>query len=113
MEKKFELTEETQIAINGVALHRIRALRDFNDVKKGDLGGWVKKEENLSHEGNCWIYDNATVGNDALVSDNARIYDMALVVNNARMYHNSQMRGHACMCDNAQMHDNAQMSGNS
>lgn len=45
--KKYELTNETKI-FNGVELHRIKALKDFGDVKKGDLGGWLEKEENLS-----------------------------------------------------------------
>ena len=41
-------------------LHRIRALRDVReDVRAGDLGGFVQSEENLSQEGSCWIYDNA------------------------------------------------------
>ncbi|ADR52491.1 hypothetical protein CKC_03710 [Candidatus Liberibacter solanacearum CLso-ZC1] len=63
MAKKFELTDETQ-EHNGVTLHRIKALRDINNVgfnvKKGDLGGWVRSEFNLSHDGDCWIGENAT-----------------------------------------------------
>ena len=44
MEKKYKLTEET-INVNGRTLYRIEALRDFNDVKKGDKGGFVEDEE--------------------------------------------------------------------
>ena len=47
MEKKYRLTDET-INVNGRILHRIEALRDFYGVKKGDKGGFVEKEENLS-----------------------------------------------------------------
>ncbi|EJF98611.1 hypothetical protein MEI_00181 [Bartonella vinsonii subsp. arupensis Pm136co] len=36
--KKYELTDQT-IDVDGFTLHRIRALRDFGKVKKGDLGG--------------------------------------------------------------------------
>ena len=32
--KKYELTEETKV-MNGHNIHRIRALIDFKDVKKG------------------------------------------------------------------------------
>lgn len=39
MEKKFELTEEFIINNSGIKLYRIKALKDFSDVKKGDLGG--------------------------------------------------------------------------
>jgi hypothetical protein len=28
-------------------LYRIEALKDFGDVKKGDLGGYVQSEDNL------------------------------------------------------------------
>ena len=50
-EKKYEFTGETKVNDDGVTLHRIRALRDTWYCKKGDLGGWIEKEENLSHEG--------------------------------------------------------------
>ena len=40
---------------------RVKALRDFADIRKGDVGGFVDGEHNLSHEGNCWIYDCAEV----------------------------------------------------
>lgn len=52
MEKKYELTEET-LAVDGHVLHRIKALRDFGEVKKGDLGGFIEKESNLAHDRNC------------------------------------------------------------
>ena len=47
MEKKYRLTDET-INVDGRILHRIEALKDFGNVKKGDKGGFVEKEENLS-----------------------------------------------------------------
>ena len=58
--EKYELTEET-IKVEGVTLYRIKALKDFGNVKKGDLGGFVQSEMNLSHYGNCWIYNDAKV----------------------------------------------------
>ena len=42
--KKYELTNETKV-ISGVELHRIKALKDFGSVKKGDLGGWIDDME--------------------------------------------------------------------
>ena len=97
MSKKYELTDET-MEWEGHTLHRIKALRDFNDVKAGDLGGWVESEDNLSQYEKCWLYGNARVygdariyGNaivcgDAIVHDNARVCDNAIVCNNARIY---------------------------
>lgn len=68
--KKYEFTGETK-DFCGVELHRIRALKDFGDVEAGDLGGWIEKEENLSHDGGCWVSGNAWVSGDARVSGNA------------------------------------------
>ena len=56
--KKYEFTGETK-TVFGRTLHRIRAILDFGDVKAGDIGGWVEKESNLSHEGDAWVYGNA------------------------------------------------------
>ena len=60
MEKKYEFTGDTQKAC-GCTLRQIRALRSFGSVTAGDLGGWIEKEENLSHEGACWVGDSAQV----------------------------------------------------
>ena len=65
MGNKFELTEEFIVNNSGIILYRIKALKDFSDVKKGDFGGYVQQESNLSQFGNSWIYDNAWVfGNE-------------------------------------------------
>lgn len=44
--KKYKFTGETKV-VNGRTLHRIIALYDFDNVKKGDLGGWIEKEKKL------------------------------------------------------------------
>ena len=59
-DKKYELTDNT-IEYDGKTLYQIKALKNFGNVKTGYLGGYVEKEENLSHEGNCWVDDNAKV----------------------------------------------------
>ena len=76
MKKKFELTTETKI-IYGKKLYRIKALIAFGNVSEGELGGWIEKEKNLSHDGNAWVYDNAMVCDDARVCGNARVCDDA------------------------------------
>ena len=48
--KKYELTNETK-KVGSVTLHRIRALKDFGNVVKGELGGWLESEANLDHKG--------------------------------------------------------------
>ncbi len=62
--KKFELTTDTKPFL-GRKLFRIKALISFGDVKAGDLGGYIEKESNLSHDGNAWVYGNARVYGDA------------------------------------------------
>ena len=72
MNKKYKFTGETK-KHEGITLHQIQALRSFDAVEEGDVGGWIEKEENLSHESNCWVngdawvYGNAGVCGDALV----------------------------------------------
>lgn len=73
---KYELTDET-IDVSGTTLHRIKALKDFGNVKKGELGGYVESEYNLSQIGNCWVYGNARVCGDAELCGNAWVYGNA------------------------------------
>lgn len=80
--KKYELTGEVKVKF-GVTFKRIRALIDFGNVKKGELGGFIEKEENLSHENNAWVYGNAEVSGDAEVSGNAKVSGNAWVYGNA------------------------------
>ena len=63
--KKFELTSESIVNIFAKKLFRIKALVEFGNVKEGELGGFVEKEENLSHEGDAWVYGNAKVYGNA------------------------------------------------
>ena len=78
MMKKFELSTEHKINWLGKTLYRIKACISFTtasgeEIKAGDLGGYVEKEENLSHDGNAWIYGNAEVCGDARVCGNAEV----------------------------------------
>ena len=110
--KKFELTTESIETASGEKLFRIKALVSFDAVEAGELGGYVEKEENLSHEGNAWVYDNARVYGNARVYDNAQVYDNAWVYGNARVYDNAQVYGNAWVYDNARVYGNAWVYGN-
>ena len=74
MEKKFELTEEFIINNSGVKLYRIKALKDFSDVKKGDFGGYVQQERNLSQFGNAWVYGDAKVYGNVWIFGDAQVF---------------------------------------
>ena len=72
---KYRLTDETKTTVQGFVVRRICALRDIRrwSVHKGDLGGWVEKEANLSQDGDAWVGENAVVYGDAQVSGNAQV----------------------------------------
>lgn len=68
--KKYEFTGETKeirLLFRTATLHRIRATVAFGIVEVGDLGGWIEKEENLSHEGKAWVWGIAKVWGNAEV----------------------------------------------
>ncbi|WP_375652354.1 MULTISPECIES: hypothetical protein [unclassified Bartonella] len=115
MEKKYELTDE-KTEVNDKTLRRIRALRDLGDVKKGDLGGFIENEDNLSHDGNCWVGDDAKVYGyakvfgDAYIDNIADIYENACVFANAQIYENAQVSGGAFINGNAKIYDSPLIS---
>ena len=78
MNKKYKLTKETK-EYYGITFYRIEALKDFCDVKRGDKGGWIKEENNLSQDDNCLVSGDARVSGDAWVTGNAQVYGDAQV----------------------------------
>jgi carbonic anhydrase/acetyltransferase-like protein (isoleucine patch superfamily) len=61
--------------------YRLKALRDIPEhgVKAGDLGGYVNNKKILSHEGSCWIGENAKVVDRVFVTGDAYIGGNALI----------------------------------
>ena len=110
MEKKYKLTEET-INVGDTALYRIEALRDFGDVKKGDKGGFIEKEGNLSQSDNCWVYGNAKVCDKAMVYNKAKVYEYAAVFDDAMVCGNAKVYGNARVCDNVWVNSKVQVCG--
>lgn len=98
--KKYKLTDETTIAL-GVTLYRIEALIDFADVKKGDKGGFVESEENLSQNGDCWVYGDAKVFDRAKVFEDAKVYSKAEVYGDAEVYGKARVDNKARVFGNA------------
>ena len=90
---KYKLTKETK-EVYGLKLFRIEALKDFGDVEKGEKGGWIEKEENLSQENNAWIYGNARVYGNASVYGNTEIYGNASVYGDAEIYGKKLISGY-------------------
>ena len=97
---KYEITDIAHPANSN--LKRIRALRDIPEINvmKGDLGGYVQSEHNLSQEGNCWISGNAWVSGNAQVSGHAQVSGYTWV------------SGYAKVSGHAQVYGDAKVSGN-
>jgi len=69
MEKKYEIGHDK----------RIIALRDGPWGVAGTVGGMVDGEHNLSHDGDCWVADNARIMDNARVCENANVFGEACV----------------------------------
>lgn len=139
-EKKYELTDEVKKFSTGKVLHRIRAVKQFTIcegvvVKKGEYGGWVESEDNLSQDGSAWVYDNAMVYGtsrvygsavilgsarvfgsacvfgEAMVFESAHVCGEALVHGNASVHGTARVFDHACVCGNAQIFGKARVKG--
>ena len=103
--KKYKFTGET-LCFGNTILHRIVSLKNFNDVSKGQLGGFIESEDNLSHDGDCWVYYHAKV------KDNARITGNAEIKGDAYIFDNAQVAGNVIVTDNAVVYENACLTRN-
>jgi len=105
MKKKYKMEKK------GDNLFRVVALKDFGDVKKGDIGGFIETEENLSQEGLCWVYDNALICEGARVSDNARVLSWACVKGSSRISGDATISGEAYISGNSIVEERAVVVG--
>lgn len=105
------LYDQKEEIYDNIFAYRIQALKDFDDVKSGDIGGFVQSEKNLSQEGNCWIYDNASAINDSIILDNAKIKDKAYIADNAIIYGNAIVLDEPYIIGRANVFENAKISG--
>ncbi|HGD3175327.1 TPA: hypothetical protein ACIOB6_002035 [Streptococcus agalactiae] len=93
--KKYELLKDDTIEVAGKTLFRIKALISFKDIRKGEIGGYVEAERNLSQSDNAWVTGNAWVCDDACVTGNAHVSGNACVTGNARVSDNAWVSGNA------------------
>lgn len=126
---KYKILKEDSITIAGHKLYRIKALVDINpntlygQVKAGEIGGYIQSTDNLSQDGNCWVFDQAKVFGDATIEDNAiicdraQVYDNAIVNGNAvirddvKIYECAAVSGNASIYSNAKIHGDAMIHG--
>lgn len=133
MEKKFELTGESRI-YNGRTLFRIRALKDFYNMRAGELGGWLERESNLSQDGTAWVtesamvmdrahvQDGAVVQSDSILSGKVNVFGKAIItsgvikdeakVGGYASVSRAEIAENAVVIDDAAIYPNAKIGGN-
>ena len=115
---KYKIRFDISKNLGSLTLYRIEALRDFWQIKKGDLGGWIEKEDNLSQRGNCWVYkeaavfQNAHVTGNAIVSGHANVFGHAMVTDNVIVCGHAQIFGCAILQNDVSVYDKAKIHGN-
>ena len=83
-DKKYKLIRVGKMPLHAfpkesAKFYQLQALRDIPEhgVKAGDKGGYVTRKDSLSHEGSCWVADEAQVIGKVFISDNAYLGDRA------------------------------------
>jgi len=104
------LSDES-IKFDGVKLYRIIAVKDFREVKKGEMGGYVQSLKNIS--GEAWIADDAKVYGNALITDRAVASENCVIKDRAVVDKYAKVSGNAVIKDNARIFGWAKISGNS
>ena len=110
--RKYELLVDDTITFFGVQLFRIKALISFSGIEKGEVGGYIASEKNLSQSGDAWVYGDARVYGDAWVYGDARVYGDAWVYGDAEVSGNARVSGNAEVSGNARVSGDAEVSGN-
>ncbi len=104
---KYEIQKQEHQLPDGRKVHRIKALRDFGNVKAGTIGGFVEADDNLSHSGNCWISGDAMalgrsrITRDAQLRDRARLEDRACITGRSVVRDDARLRDFVFVYDNA------------
>ena len=113
--KKYKISTEEEDSLKidtdnrKIALHRIIALQDIVIgskviAKKGEKGGYIQSEKNLSTEGACWI------AGDALVCENAIVQDDSFVDGEAEVYGNAKITGNSIVTGKAEVYGDAKVT---
>ena len=98
MTLKYEIQNQAHQLPDGRKVHRIQALRSFGNVEEGTIGGFVEEDDNLSHDGLCWIADDAMalgrsqVSGDAQLRDRARLGEWAMITDQCVVQDDARLR---------------------
>lgn len=101
---KYRLLLSDRCVIDGVTLYRIQALKDFGDVKAGDLGGYIADSSQLSQNGNCWVYSKSNKLVCGRVTENA-------IINSLGSSRDSIINGDVFICRNSKILNDVDIIG--
>jgi acyl-[acyl carrier protein]--UDP-N-acetylglucosamine O-acyltransferase len=118
------ITKET-LVINRegreILLHRIIALMDFQDVKKGQKGGFAEKIENVQDlawvGGDAKIYDYAIIGGLSRITGCTELFNKAEIMGevdvngDCKIYGKATINGSFIIMDNVIIKDNVSIRG--
>ena len=71
MAKNWKIRKDLSIEVCGHKLFRIECTQDFKEIKAGNLGGYIEKDENLDDD--AWVCGSARVYGSARVCDDAYV----------------------------------------
>ena len=114
---KYQTINQKRYLPDGRCLSRIVAKRDFGNIKKGTLGGFIEDTHNLSQTGNCWIgekamvYGFARISKDAIVRGQAVVKDRVIVTDNAVVEGNTLLDQHVFVGGHAYIGNSTYLSG--
>lgn len=117
MEAKYKTINQKRYLPDGRYLTRIVAKRDFGNVKKGDVGGFIEDTCNLSQSGHCWVaekasvYGLARVSKDAVVRGYAVLKDRVIVTDHAVVEGRALLDQHVYVGGHAHVGNSTYLSG--
>lgn len=113
--KRYEILKNDSIDYKDKKLYRIKAIEDFGDIKKDEIGGYIEKYDNLIHVDNddfSWIHHDSKVYDNAVIKESSRIFDCAEIFGNSNVI-GSVIRGNSKIYENAIIKNSAMIRGNS
>ena len=116
MDKKYEFTGVTMEVVSDTTckrtlLNQIVSLVDIGDIKAGTIGGYIESEENLSHDGNCWVGECGIAMGNSRVHENAVVTSYGVVKDNANVHGTCIIRGGAVIGNRAEIFGNTIIDG--
>ena len=81
-EFKYIIQREKIKEYKGHILHKIKAIKDFGNIKRGEEGGYIEYSKNLSQYNEAWIdKDSLVYGVKTKIEDNSKIIKGAICYN--------------------------------